>query len=482
MRIVQTFWSGGKNPINDGFGWLKPRYNLMSWALSCLSLRKQYDEVVLYTDSTGYDILINQLKLPYTDVIIEYDNLNCNPTLWAYPKVLTYSLQEKPFIHVDGDVFISRKFRPEIEFADLVSQNRETGTPYYKGMMEAIRREQVNIPEFLDEELIKDSISSYNAGIIGGNDLEFIKEYCDTAFKYIKDNHLDGREGMFINHNILFEQILFYALTKQYSEKRVTTVLDFSVNDNGYTYNDFCDLSKFENSTKFLHILGGHKRNEKTCSLLGRVLLKQYPEYFFRIINLTPDFHKRFYLKNSDFTISKLCNQDDIVPKSEVKKYDIFLQHLSVEWNKIPNKELIDLDIQSCNYFKFLNDSGKDKLSTIIRINPYINLYESSLKCSLENKLHLKKQINPDFYTNTFDIACIPDLLDNGYKEVLIDDLSYNILQILEEERTFSDLLKMLEVCFGSIDISKNYDTYYMQICSKLEYLFFHKLIYSIDN
>ena len=58
MRIVQTFWSGGKSLLQDGFGWLHPEYNLKSWALSCLSLREHYDEVALYTDSEGKRILI----------------------------------------------------------------------------------------------------------------------------------------------------------------------------------------------------------------------------------------------------------------------------------------------------------------------------------------------------------------------------------------------------------------------------------------
>ncbi len=45
MRIVQTFWSGGKSLLQDGFGWLHPECNLMSWALSYLSLREHYDEL-----------------------------------------------------------------------------------------------------------------------------------------------------------------------------------------------------------------------------------------------------------------------------------------------------------------------------------------------------------------------------------------------------------------------------------------------------
>ena len=63
MRIVQTFWSGGKNPLEHSFGWLYLEYNLISWALNCLSLREHYDEVALYTDSEGKRILIDKLHL-----------------------------------------------------------------------------------------------------------------------------------------------------------------------------------------------------------------------------------------------------------------------------------------------------------------------------------------------------------------------------------------------------------------------------------
>ena len=45
MRIVQTFWTAGQDPLKHAFGWLHPEYNLMSWALSCLSLLEHYDEL-----------------------------------------------------------------------------------------------------------------------------------------------------------------------------------------------------------------------------------------------------------------------------------------------------------------------------------------------------------------------------------------------------------------------------------------------------
>ena len=106
MKIVQTFWHGNNSLLDNSFGWMNPQYHLMSWALSCLSLKDNYQNIVLYTDSHGYEIFAEQLKLPYTDIIIQYDNLTCPEPHWAYPKLLTYSLQKEPFIHVDGTVFI----------------------------------------------------------------------------------------------------------------------------------------------------------------------------------------------------------------------------------------------------------------------------------------------------------------------------------------------------------------------------------------
>ena len=111
MKVVQTFWSGNKNPLTNSYGWLNPELNIMSWALSCMSLKEQYDEVVLYTDSAGYSVFHDMLNLPYTRFELAYDHIECKPDHWAYPKLLTYSFQKQPFIHVDGDVFLRAKLK-----------------------------------------------------------------------------------------------------------------------------------------------------------------------------------------------------------------------------------------------------------------------------------------------------------------------------------------------------------------------------------
>ena len=107
MKIVQSFWTAGKDATNYNFGWLSPLDHYLSWILSCNLLRKQYNHVSLVTDQQGYHILVEELGLPYTEVDTCLDSLvEYKSHLWALAKIKAYSIQREPFIHVDGDVFI----------------------------------------------------------------------------------------------------------------------------------------------------------------------------------------------------------------------------------------------------------------------------------------------------------------------------------------------------------------------------------------
>ena len=169
MRIVQTFWTGNHNPLEYGFGWPHSEYNLMSWALSCLSLREHYDEVVLYTDSAGKRILIDELHLPYTDVQVVFDDFPCLPQHWALAKIKTYSLQTKPFLHVDGAIAsqtsaigersdggenVPHPLPEEVLAKQLIAQNREIGTVYYRRMMDRIlSHPDIKLPDYIEQGL-----------------------------------------------------------------------------------------------------------------------------------------------------------------------------------------------------------------------------------------------------------------------------------------------------------------------------------------
>ena len=295
MRIVQTFWSGGGSLLQYSYGWPNAEFNLMSWALSCCSLCEHFKEVELYTDKRGYNVLIEKLQLPYTKVHIIYDDDLCLPQHWAYAKVKTYSMQEEPFLHVDGDMYFPKPISDEILSAQLIAQNREIGTVYYRSMMNRIlRHPEIHLPQCISDSLKKQEIASYNMGIFGGHDIAFIRDYCNQSFEFLSSNHMNDPTKIYAREvcNILFEQVLFAVLADK--EKRFVATIGRPVCDKGYTSYEFCNLTDYENKN-FFHILGGHKGSSAICYALERILLKHYPKYFKLIIELFPRNHPRLF-------------------------------------------------------------------------------------------------------------------------------------------------------------------------------------------
>jgi hypothetical protein len=268
--------------------------------------------------------------------------------LWAHPKLLTYSIQNEPFIHVDGDVYIFNRLPAEYESAELIAQNAEVGSAYYKKMAIKFLNDNVIIPEILRKEIEKEIILSYNAGVLGGNDLNFIKEYCQIAFDFISTNKLNDTNSKIsdVNYNILFEQILFRVLVA-HNKKTVLNVIKQPIQDNGYTYKEFCDFYSVEKQP-YMHIIGGHKRNNRICELLSRTLANRHPDYFYKIINLFSTEHLLFTDSHCAFKnpISETTNY--------LQQYNLILDSLLTKWKDIHISELLEQEKLSGNYFQFL--------------------------------------------------------------------------------------------------------------------------------
>ncbi len=172
MRIIQTFWSpiGAQITKNNG-GWLCPVINIMSLALSCVLLRRFYDEVELYT-TKEYQELFERLKLPYTKIHATHNNEfmnNLPPKMWAYSKIYTYSLQTSPFLHVDGDIFIWEPFDKKLLQKDIIVQSVEENLSSYKrniGLLHSIAG--ANIPKWVSAN--EKYPMAYNCGLFGAND------------------------------------------------------------------------------------------------------------------------------------------------------------------------------------------------------------------------------------------------------------------------------------------------------------------------
>lgn len=283
MKIIQSFWTG-KHSVEFSFGWLSNKYHYLSWILSCNQLRKYYDEVELFTDSLGYSILIEKLRLPYTKVHIVLDELNIyDDNLWALAKIKSYSLMNEPFLHVDGDVFIFEPFDKKLMESNIITQNIETTSDYYWDMWSKIKPQLNFISEIMNNYNNQFHNKAYNMGIFGGNDISFIKSYTDASFNFVNKNKDSLSKINAYNFNIFFEQVLLYELSQE-QQINVNCLINEDIGDN--EYKGFGNFEEVPKERKYLHLLGFYKKQELVCNKMSIYVQKYYPEYYAYLENL----------------------------------------------------------------------------------------------------------------------------------------------------------------------------------------------------
>lgn len=289
MRFIQTlYFPRSADLLYDGLGWYRPEFHLMGWALSCLQLLKYYNNVELYTTDEGARWLIDLLGLPYTKVHTDLANFSLpHPKLWALPKVYTYSLQEKPFLHVDGDVFLFERLPHRLLEGELICQNIEKGTDYYISAQKQIMQNFCYFPSMVKNDFChKQTLYAVNAGLLGGNDLNFFRRYTKEAFTYVDTNFNFLKYIDIQKFNIFFEQHLFYSMSCH--EGKYITCLDENIyDDNGYRNIGSIDEAPYVE--KYIHLLGNFKKREISCFNMAEKLRVLYPDYYYKILSLFID-------------------------------------------------------------------------------------------------------------------------------------------------------------------------------------------------
>jgi hypothetical protein len=294
MKIVQSLWSkpvrvkvGKRFEEINKCGWADKKYNYFSWVLSCHQFRKFYDEVELVTDQEGYDLLINKLKLPYTSVKVVLDDLNhYHHDLWALGKIYVYSLQDKPFIHADGDVFIWGKFDQALEDASLLCQSKEEGILFnslYSTVLLPMLQYFEYIPAIIDKSMSRNNaIKAINAGIIGGGNIDFFKSYAADVFEFIDRNVQYFNKVDMELSSIIFEQFIFAAMIEDRGE-----VLTFLNPDANGILNDFADYTRVPSKVKYIHNAGSIlKKSKYSLEAMSHRLQTDHPEAYYNVLNL----------------------------------------------------------------------------------------------------------------------------------------------------------------------------------------------------
>lgn len=284
MKILHTYWSkpscgNDDNLLENRFdgGWFSMKYHCLSWALSCLKCKQFYEDVELYTDSIGKKLLIDMLQLPYSKVHVCLDDINYIPKqMWAMSKIYTYSLQQEPFIHIDGDVYLWDKFDRAVEAAPLIAQNLEQYNSYYKFPIQYMKRKNFVLPDILKNINFENrSVCAVNAGTLGGNDISFFQEYTKLAFGIFHDNKKKFEHKDSGRLNVVIEQLLFYQLAE--SRGMDMNFLLRNINE------DFSDLMEFilvPKEKKYIHLVGFAKRLGVACNMVERHLQLEFPEYY----------------------------------------------------------------------------------------------------------------------------------------------------------------------------------------------------------
>lgn len=494
MNYIQTFYSSEQQSLlHHSFGWVNSKFHLMSWALSCMSIKKSLGRVELYTNRENVDFFINTLCLPYDEVHEISPNFKLpHPQLWALPKIYTYSVQKTPFIHIDGDVFIFDDLISTYGNVDLIAQNEEYFTDYYYRLMPSLLNSFNYIPNQVKEDFMKmEDLKALNAGILGGCNTTFFKEYTAEAFRYINLN-LDKLSQIDVNNfNVFFEQHLCYKMAKKHG-LTFKYVLSPMYCDNGYS-----NLSEFHKiplgTCSYIHLLGNYKRDLFTCLKMENTLRCLFPKYhqlieeLFSINEPIPNANTPLYLNTC--SIESQVNKIRTALGSYVSKkmsaladFNKWISNVHTalcQFSYVENNVLLNQEIKSFQWYKTLMVQRGVKLVQ----SPFANVFTSNFDWA---RLYRSKIPNGvEYYQMSLE-----DLIDGHYyslfvKEIEpysftiydIDCLEYKIYEELQIPLNIDELYAKMESYVEQDVIKSNKSTFYRLIRQNITRLVLCKAI-----
>lgn len=272
--MVPTKQKHNAKKIGAPGGFVDYESYLASWILSVEQAKKYFSSVELYCDTPTKEIL-DPLNLSIDKYHVIFDDHPIlkkweNSDLWAASKMIAYSLQTEPYVHLDYDFYIFSDPR-EIFDKDVVVLYPEMGYnennhPYYNIPWEVYLKACDNNPphkvlnDFKSLNLNPDHLS-YNFGIFGG-----------TAVDAIAKAALDSIEvgDWSVNKEITHVKGVSYQVFIEQG------VIPISLYLQGYK-NPFYLR---ESSVKWTHLVGGQKANKDICNKMIKRLQINHPDKY----------------------------------------------------------------------------------------------------------------------------------------------------------------------------------------------------------
>ena len=202
MRYIWTLWT---DPWKGECVW-----DLMCYAVSIGLVRRFSNNLCVYTDQTGADLL-GRYGINVATELVDFDVSPATSPRFAEAKLKTISLQTEPFCHLDHDVFLFKE--QKINNSDAITvQNMETAgnfgvhyrRAFYNGLIQG-----VVWPDEIIDCAQAGQFYGYNCGYIQANDISPVKHWAQQAIYLSK--RFDPQCGP---DNVIVEQMYLYALSK----------------------------------------------------------------------------------------------------------------------------------------------------------------------------------------------------------------------------------------------------------------------------
>jgi len=291
MRAVWSFWGRPFYAYKGGI-WSSPLHHLLAWAVSLHSARRHYPDTMLVTDRRGKKLLVDQLGLPFAHVSTELERLNgADPGWWALGKLVAYSLQDRPFVHIDSDVFLWNPLPQHVVDAPVFAQcpeyfhaNDSWCSP--RDVERVFAEHGAILPvewewaRSNEEPCFKEE----NCGILGGSHVAFLRHYARTAMELVLDPRNALAWARFPEKgglNMIIEQFLLSACLEFHRFHPRSPYRGVRI---GHLFPSLGDAFDSARATRagFTHLLGDAKSSPAVGRRLEERVRREDPAYLRR--------------------------------------------------------------------------------------------------------------------------------------------------------------------------------------------------------
>jgi len=281
MKAVYSFW--GRPFWAGGGGYLNGRHFLALLGLSVHLSRKHFgyaemnacaESKSIFEDTGWFDAVHETME----------DIQHLPNHHWAVAKMVAFSRQDKPFLHIDNDVLLNKPLPDRILLKPVIIQCQETWKDFrgnYSPQINAINALPVK-PKYWNDlwPVTNGKAFSYNTGIMGGCDIGFIKEYALTAVNWMIENGVGLRDV-----NTTIEQAYLAMCAAALGEPVTNLITDWR-------------NTRQAKELGYVHYWGGTKRDTDSKGALNLEKIAkrvevEYPDVYATVIRLHKQFNKR---------------------------------------------------------------------------------------------------------------------------------------------------------------------------------------------